>query len=393
MRTRFEQLISQNSQRLADLKRTAADLQRELMDVRVEFERERPRAKPGRRSPDACPADLDPDYADRERAARRITGEEFGSRRFGADSPRTGPWRHEQIGPAGFGRDDLRDSELDDSWARRLEEDLAFAELDRQARRPTDRTTVLLNRGRQPAGHRRLLAHKKLIGYGAVVLALVIVLIVILLGNQASWPATSLQVQAEVTKACQNPDVASEPGQVNFACAKDTRQILWVFALITSQDNPAYSDPVSGRRGLEPISPAQGGVLALSLNLHHPYDPYDPVDSLQVAARAINDIIGGATVIKPNGKSVVQGGLEGSRAGCARYTGSRQVRSVPDFPVVCARPVTSPAGQAALVADVFARWYVGAPTSQVHDAAVLFENARNPGSPAVQAILKRWHAQ
>jgi hypothetical protein len=390
---RIEQLMSQNSQRLADLKRTAADLQRELMDVRVEFERERPPAKPGRRGAEAGPAELDLDYADREPVTRRADRQRGDSSRFGSDPARGGSWRHGRLDAAHPGRDELSDDQLDDTWARRLEEDLAFAELDQKSRRASDRTTVLLNRGRQPAQRRSRWGRKKLIGYGAAALAVIIILIVVLLGHQASWPATSLQVQAEVTKACQNPDVASEPGQVNFACAKATRQILWVFALITSQDNPAYSDQASGRRGLEPISPAQGGVLALSLNLHHPYDPYSPVDSIQVAARAINDIIGGATVIRSSGKTMVQNGLEGTPAKCARYTGSRQVRSAPNFPVVCAHPVTSQAGQAALVADVFSRWYVGAPASQVHDAAVLFKNATNPGSAAVQTILKRWHAQ
>jgi hypothetical protein len=29
-------------------------------------------------------------------------------------------------------------------------------------------------------------------------------------------------------------------GQVNFACAEGTRQILWVFALLTSRNNPAF---------------------------------------------------------------------------------------------------------------------------------------------------------
>ena len=76
------------------------------------------------------------------------------------------------------------------------------------------------------------------------------------------------------------PNVASEPGQVNFACGETTRQVLWVFALMTSNDNPNYSDPKSGRLGLEPITPTQGGEVAWSLDLHHPYNPQNPVDSL-----------------------------------------------------------------------------------------------------------------
>ena len=117
-----------------------------------------------------------------------------------------------------------------------------------------------------------------------------------------SWPPSVATVKNEITTACQNPNVASEPSQVNFACGKDTSQILWVFALMTSGNDPGYSDAKTGRKGLEPIAPAQGGQIAWSLNLHHPYDPINPVDSLQVAARAINNIIGGATLTGANGK-------------------------------------------------------------------------------------------
>ena len=65
-------------------------------------------------------------------------------------------------------------------------------------------------------------------------------------------------VQSEITTACQNPNVASEPGQVNFACGKTTSQVLWVFALMTSGDNPQYTEAKSGRLGLEPITPDPG---------------------------------------------------------------------------------------------------------------------------------------
>jgi hypothetical protein len=140
--------------------------------------------------------------------------------------------------------------------------------------------------------------------------------------------------------------------------------------------------------GLEPITPTQGGVVAWSLNLHHPYDPTNPVDSLEVAARAINNIIGGATVTSTYGDPVIQQGLEGHPANCLRYTGSAKVTSRKGYPGLCAQPVSSPAGQGALVADVYQRWVVGAGPKAAQNAATLFENARNPGSPQVQAILK-----
>jgi hypothetical protein len=204
----------------------------------------------------------------------------------------------------------------------------------------------------------------------------------------ASWPASVATVQTEITTACQNPNVESEPDLVNFACAKDTSQILWVFSLMTSGDNPNFNDAKSGRKGLEPITPTQGGEVAWSLNLHHPYNPFDSVDSLEVAARAINNIIGGATLTGSNGAPTVQPGLESNPANCARYTGSAAVITRAGYPDICAAAVTSPAGEAALVADVYQQWLVGSSAVAAEEASVLFQNANNPGNPQVQAILK-----
>ena len=203
-----------------------------------------------------------------------------------------------------------------------------------------------------------------------------------------SWPPSVATVQSEITTACQNPNVASEPGQVNFACGKATSQILWVFALMTSGDNPQFADAKTGRQGLEPITPTQGGEVAWSLNLHHPYNPMDPVDSLAVAARAINNIIGGATLTGSNGKPTVQPGLESDPANCTKYTGSAAVVAHAGFPSLCAQPVTSTTGQAALVADAYRQWVVGATPAAAYDVSVLFANANNPGNAQVQAILK-----
>jgi hypothetical protein len=202
------------------------------------------------------------------------------------------------------------------------------------------------------------------------------------------WPASVAKVQREISVACQNPDVAAEPSQVNFACAKGTRQVLWVFSLLTSRNNPDYASIKTGRQGLEPITPVQGGEVAWSLNLHHPYNPANPVDSLAVAARAINNIIGGATLTAANGKPVVQSGLLSISSNCARYTGSGAVTSRHGFPDRCAKPVTSAAGLGYLVADVFQKWVVGAPPSAAQDAAVLFQNAKNPSDPRIRTILR-----
>ena len=258
-----------------------------------------------------------------------------------------------------------------------------------QDRRPgDDRTRVLIDRGRRTARRPRRHRGRSIAIASVTALVLLIVGLMIIFRKGPSWPASVATVQSEITTACQNPDVVSEPGQVNFACGKDTSQILWVFALMTSSDNPDYADAKTGRKGLEPIAPAQGGEIAWSLNLHHPYNPLNPVDSLQVAARAINNIIGGATLTGSNGSPSVQPGLESDPANCARYTGSSAIISHAGFPSLCASPVSSREGQAALVGDVYQKWMVGATPVAAQDVSVLFENFDNPGDPQVQAILK-----
>jgi hypothetical protein len=251
-----------------------------------------------------------------------------------------------------------------------------------------ERTRALIDQGRRSVERVRFSRGRKIVIAVAALVVMVTVLVLVVFRQGASWPASVATVQSEITTACQNPNVASEPGQVNFACGPKTSQILWIFALMTSTDNPGYTDAKTGRKGLEPITATQGGEVAWSLDLHHPYNPYDPVDSLTVAARAINNIIGGATLTNAKGSPEVQPGLESSPANCARYTGSSAVISRAGFPDICAQPVTSPAGQAALVADVYQDWVVGATTAAAHNVSVLFQNANDPGNAQVQAILR-----
>jgi hypothetical protein len=327
----------------------------------------------------------------------------------------TGPARHRGRGPGATGSE--RDHGRTSAGRTRPRPALLPEE---EPHRAADRTQVLIDRGRRtarpprarpdrgrrtrggrptgggrrtararpagrPPGSRR--GRKIAIGSAAGLVALVIGAMIVL-RHGPSWPSSVATVQDEITAACQNPNIVSEPSQVDFACGKDTSQILWVFALLTSGDNPGYADAKTKRKGLEPITPTQGGEIAWSLNLHHPYNPASPVDSLQVAARAINNIIGGATLTGASGNPVVQPGLESKPENCARYTGSSAIVSRAGFPSLCASPVTSPQGQAALVADVYQQWMPGATPVAAQDVSVLFENAHDPGNPQVQAILK-----
>jgi hypothetical protein len=353
VRAHFENFSRPKSQRLADLENKTAELERKLSEARASLERELTES--------ACSRDAAPGHV-RETLDRSL----------------------DDVGP-----DHGEDEASGFYMAPLLSDDYGSASSGTQDRSADWRTEVLVNHGRHSAYHPGLSRGRKVAIGTAAVIALAIILVTILSGGGASWPSSVATVQAEISSACQNPDVRSEPGQVNFACAKSTRQILWVLALMTSGDNPDFTETKTGRIGLEPITPAQGGEVAWSLNLHHPYSPSNPVDSLEVAARAINNIIGGATVTGPDGKPIVQPGLESDPANCARYTGSAAVSSRKGFPSLCAAPVTSSAGQAALVADVYQKWVVGASPGAARDAAVLFENADNPGDPRVQAILKR----
>jgi hypothetical protein len=251
-----------------------------------------------------------------------------------------------------------------------------------------ERTRALIDHGRRSVDRARRSRGRKITIVTAAAIAVVTLLVLVVFRNGASWPPSVATVQSEITAACQNPNIASEPGQVNFACGKTTSQILWIFALMTSTDNANYTDSKTSREGLEPITATQGGEVAWSLDLHHPYNPYNPVDSLEVAARAINNIVGGATLTNAKGDPAVQPGLESSPVNCQQYTGSSAVISRAGFPDVCAQPVTSTSGQAALAADVYQEWVVGATAAAAKNVSVLFENANNPGNPQVQAILQ-----
>jgi hypothetical protein len=285
----------------------------------------------------------------------------------------------------------LSDARL--SLEQELAESARSAHSGTQVNYPDERTQRLLDYGRPSAPRRRSWRRKKMAAGSAAVVALVVLAAMVLAHNGASWPASVKSVQSEVPRACRNPDVKAEPTQLNFACGEHTQQILWVLALLTSDNNPNFASAKTGRVGLEPIAPAQGGAVAWTLNLHHPYDATNAMDSLQVAARAINNIIGGATLTKANGQPDVQPGLESNAGNCQRYTGSAALSSRQGYPKLCARPITTSAGQAALVSDVYRKWVVGAAPSAAQDAAVLFQNAKNPGDPRVQAILKRLAAR
>ena len=376
----FENFNDQDEEWLTELEIRAADLENELFDWREAHARELTETSYGR---DGAPGKT----RDTRNGALRAQPRQ-------APPPRRTPPRRAQPGEALHHVIEDEDLEQDDELTTMIRTGArtgarpGWPQSGRGGPSAGERTQTLIDRGRRSAGRARKSRFRKIVLVGAVLAAAVTIASVLLFRTNPSWPPSVATVQSEITTACQNPNVASEPGQVNFACGKTTSQVLWVFALMTSGDNPQYTEAKSGRLGLEPITPTQGGEVAWSLDLHHPYNPYDPVDSLSVAARALNNIIGGATLTSANGKPAVQPGLESTPANCARYTGSSAVVARAGFPSLCAQPVSTTTGQAALVADAYKQWVVGATPEAAYDVSVLFANANDPGNPQVQAILK-----
>jgi hypothetical protein len=397
--TYFEDMIKLKSEHLADLKKSTAEVEREISDARDSLQRESmrrqfaaapagPAAEPDFAA-EACQCEQCQPQRSRVPSPRRPAYSaprlDYGFAAAEAELAGTGRFEADQYADGRFKAGGYADGGYADG---QYADGLAGGDPDGAETGPDEeRTTILINKGRSSAHQPKLaLSRKLVIGVIAAATLLAVLVLLVTAGGGASWPSSVARVQGWMEQACRNPNVMSEPGQVNFACAKGSRQILWVFSLITSGNNPSFADTKTGRQGLEPITPGQGGAVAAALNLHHPYDPSNPVDSLQVAARAINDIIGGATVTSTSGTAEVQPGLESSAANCLRYTGSAAMNARQGYPVVCARPLTA-RGQAALVRDVYRKWVVGAPAVAARDAAVLFQNAKNPGDPQVQYIL------
>jgi hypothetical protein len=351
-------ILRVGSQHLAELKRKAAEFERQLWDAHESLEQE---IEQTGLVPELPMEDVVPEVpVDGQQQSFRWTAEQETSGDVGGQS---------QLAVA------RAPSDLD-------------ADAARGPKSREERTARLIDHGRRPPKPTHRSRKIVLIGLAAAVGAILLTVLVLdLFRPGPSWPPGVATVQQQIAVACRNPDVRSEPSQVNFACGRSTRQILWVFSLMTSGNNPDFASIRTGRQGLEPIKPSVGGQVAWSLNLHHPYSPANPIDSLQVAARAINNIVGGATMTSANGRPIVQPGLESLPANCARYTGSGAVTSRDGFPPLCAKPITTKAGQGYLVADVFRKWMVGAPSSAAHAAAVLFQNADDPGNPQVRAIL------
>ena len=169
MRTRSDRKVRLKSNRLTELRNIADDLERRLAEARHTLEHE---------------------FASVSSSAAAGAGSADRGGRSGHGGP------HGASAAADFGAGDY--------------EHLGFA----REEAPTDgRTAGLLSRGRSSA-QSTFLTRKRLLLIGVpALLVLIIILIVALSGGGASWPASVSTVQTEITRACLNSDVTSEPGQ------------------------------------------------------------------------------------------------------------------------------------------------------------------------------------
>ena len=94
-----------------------------------------------------------------------------------------------------------------------------------------ERTQTLIDRGRRSVSRARIPRSRKAVLAVAGLAAVIVIASVFIFRADPSWPPSVATVRSQITTACQNPNVASEPGQVNFACGKATSQILWVLAI------------------------------------------------------------------------------------------------------------------------------------------------------------------
>ena len=179
MSTYFDDFIRLNTQRIADLKRTTEDLEREIFDARVSLEHElaeselaaEPAAAQAGRGCQCAPAD---DYAGADTV--RLAGAYLAPSRTPDDDS----------GPAGC-----------------------------PVHVPQTRTASLVTHGRRSA-YRRGLSRISKVAVGAVIGAvLVAILVVVMAQGGASWPASVAVVQGQTEIACQNPDVRSEIGRAH----------------------------------------------------------------------------------------------------------------------------------------------------------------------------------
>ena len=202
-----------HSQRLADLRQETAELERRLADARLSLEH--------------------------ERLAQAAVGRPWAGR--------NGDRRHRAFEDPGREHDPGRTAVLHAAPYTAHGNGRAHAS---GTPHPADeRTEGLLSRGRRTASYFRFTRTRVAVLATAVAAVLATAGVTVLVNGGASWPASVATVEQQAGTACRNPDVRSEPGQVNFACAATTRQMLWVFALLTSGNNPSFIDPKSGRRG------------------------------------------------------------------------------------------------------------------------------------------------
>ena len=176
----FEDIIRLNSQRLADLKKTTAELERELSDARVlagtGAER---RSRPTRRTrlpeeaPEARRYDPYEDYLQATNSAM------FAGYAAPESAPDYGSFIPDAPAP---------------EYGRYIPDDLALS--------PEQRTEVLISHGRHSAYRRGLSGRSRISMAVAGLAAFITILVIVVSSGGASWPASVAMVRSEIDRAC-----------------------------------------------------------------------------------------------------------------------------------------------------------------------------------------------
>ncbi len=260
---RFENFIEDGDDRFSEIELRVLDLEKDISDWRAartrsvtdparRRTRERGAAGPGYRrepEPDLAEPDYQPEFAEHGvswEAGEPEPGWEAG---WEADEPEPEPApafrgrgapRHREFlratGNPAPGRDhdripagQLRSGRpagptrpvLEEEWLEPADRTQELITRGRQTARPRTvrRPAAKPKAARQKTARRGRWRRRRAIAVGSAAgLAVLGIGAMIILRPGPSWPASVGTVRGEITTACQNPNIASEPSQVNFAC-------------------------------------------------------------------------------------------------------------------------------------------------------------------------------
>ena len=193
MSTDFEDIIRLKSEHLADLKKTTAEIEREIANARDLLQREFARSRAGQAAEAGFPGEA-------------CQCEDCQPQQARVPSPRRPAYAAPRL-DFGFAPGQAEPGETDRFDVGGYAADLARAEADAAGADPdADRTTILINKGRATAHRRKLAVSRKLvIAAIAGVTLLVVLILLVTSGSGASWPASVARCRAGPSRPARTP--------------------------------------------------------------------------------------------------------------------------------------------------------------------------------------------